>query len=288
MEFKSFYHSIENRKFNTWCKYTKRLDTYGCGCQHDCNYCYAKSLLSFRGLWNAKEPAVANLAKIRSRINLLDRKEVIKLGGMTDCFQPMELKHRITYSTIKMLNAHRISYLIVTKSGMVSNDEYIDIYNKDLAHFQITITTTNTVKYESASPPTERINAIEKLASLGFDVSVRLSPFIDQNIDYGTLNSIKCDKILIEFLKVNHWIKKWFNIDYSNYSLKYGGYEHLQLDRKIELVNNITGFNQVSVGEYVSDHHEYFKENVNHNKNDCCNLSNNRYFPNEVQLKLFA
>ena len=36
-----YYSNIDNRKFNTWCLYTQRLDTYGCGCQHDCNYCYA-------------------------------------------------------------------------------------------------------------------------------------------------------------------------------------------------------------------------------------------------------
>lgn len=38
------------------CNYSARLDTYGCGCQHDCSYCYAKSLLDFRGLWNPKNP----------------------------------------------------------------------------------------------------------------------------------------------------------------------------------------------------------------------------------------
>ena len=62
------------------------------------------------------------------------------------------------------------------------------------------------------------------------------------------------------------------NIDYSEYSLKYGGYENLQLDKKIELVNKITGFKQVSVGEYVKSHWEYFRDNVNFNKEDCCNL----------------
>lgn len=67
-EFQSFYKEVDNRKFNTWCRWTKRLDLYGCGCQHDCAYCYAKSLLSFRGLWNPQEPAVADLAKVEKRI----------------------------------------------------------------------------------------------------------------------------------------------------------------------------------------------------------------------------
>jgi hypothetical protein len=73
-------------------------------------------------------------------------------------------------------------------------------------------------------------------------------------------------------VKVNHFIKKCFNIDYNKYTLKYGGYTHLELEKKIEQVKKITGFEQVSVGEYVKDHYLWFKENVNYNKNDCCNL----------------
>lgn len=85
------------------CNYNTRLDTYGCGCQHDCNYCYAKSLLSFRNLWNPQNPSVAYIEDIKKAIRKLPRK-VIRLGGMTDCFQPMEKIHRVTYKTIKMLN----------------------------------------------------------------------------------------------------------------------------------------------------------------------------------------
>ena len=35
---------------------------------------------------------------------------------------------------------------------------------------------------------------------------------------------------------------------------------------------------------YVESHYQYFRDNVNYNKNDCCNLSL-KYFP-EPQLKL--
>jgi len=273
-----FYTNIDNRKFNTWCKYTVRLDTYGCGCQHDCCYCYAKSLLNFRGLWDKESPKVATLWKIKKCISNLPKNKVVKLGGMTDCFQPIELKHKNTYNTIKLLNHYKIHYLIVTKNHIVANEEYLQLYDKNLAHFQVTITSTNpeiSKSIENASLPNERIEAIEKLYLQGFDISVRLSPFILEYINIDKINSIKCNKILIEFLKVNYWIKKWFNIDFSKYSLKYGGYEHLQLEDKIKLVNMITGFEQKSVGEYVKEHYEYFNKNVNFNKKDCCNLSVN-------------
>jgi len=280
-EFKNFYSEIDNRKYNTWCNYTKRLDTYGCGCQHDCNYCYAKSLLDFRNLWDAKNPKEANIYDIEAQIKKLAPGTVIKLGGMTDCFQPIELKNRITYKTIKLLNKYRIQYLVVTKSNLVTNDEYLEIYDKDLAHFQITLTCTDNelyrkLNYEKASLPSERIKSIEKLQQLDFDVSVRLSPFIPEYIDYAMLNNINCDKILVEFLKVNYWIKKWFSIDYSRYTLKYGGYEHLQLEDKIKFLEYIN-FKEHSVGEYVKEHYIYFRDNYNTNKNDCCNLKPSKY-----------
>lgn len=274
-EFKSFYKEVDNRKFNTWCKWTKRLDTYGCGCSHDCKYCYAKSLLNFRGLWDSHGPAVADLQKVEKRIAKLPAGSVVRLGGMTDCFQPCESEIRATYETIKLLNKYGVGYLIVTKSHTVANDEYVEVMRKDLAHVQITITTTDDKlceTYENASAPSLRIKAAEKLQRLGFDVAVRLSPFIPQFVDIDKINAIECDKILVEFLKVNTWVKKWFDIDYSEYTLKSGGYEHLPLEKKIDLVKTITGFKQVTVGEYVKEHYEYFRDNVNHNKDDCCNL----------------
>jgi DNA repair photolyase len=288
--FGSPYKQLD-RKVNTWCNYTKRVDSYGLGCQHNCSYCYAKSLLNFRGLWNSQAPLKSDLFEIKNNLSQLSKGEIVRLGGMTDCFQPMELKERMTYKTILLLNYYKIHYLIVTKSDLVSRDEYLQIYDKNLSHFQISITSTDketSLKYEKAPIPAKRIESIEKLYKSDFDVSVRLSPFIEQYIDIDVINNINCDKILIEFLKVNHWIKKSFDIDYSDYSFKFGGFQHLQLCKKIDLVNKITGFNQKSVGEYVYDHYKYFRDNVNFNKRDCCNLNYTKPIHyNYEQLKLF-
>ena len=274
-EFKSFFKTVGGNEGNK-CHYPTRLDTYGCGCSHDCKYCYAKSLLDFRGLWDPQNPSIADIEKIKRKIAKLPKDiPAIRLGGMTDCFQPIEKNHRITYETIKALNENQIPYLIVTKSAMVADDEYIEILNKDLAHIQITITTTDDAlsnTYEKASPPSQRIKAIEKLQNLGFDVSVRLSPYIPEYIDLNILNNIKCDKILIEFLRVNTWIKRWFNIDYSEYTVKQSGYQHLPLEKKKEYISNIVNFKEMTVCEDESEAYEYWKNNFNYNSNDCCNL----------------
>jgi len=257
------------------CVYPTRLDTYGSGCQHDCSYCYAKSLLSFRGLWNPEQPHVASRKEIYSVLRNLPRGSVVRLGGMTDCFQPIERVYQNTLRLIKVLNKKDVGYLIVTKSDLVADDRYIAAMDKDLAHIQITVTCTDDERaktYEKACAPSKRIKAIEKLQEQGFDVALRLSPYINGFIDFNIINNVRCDKIQVEFLRVNHWIKRWFNIDYSPYTLSYGGYDHLSLASKKQILNRINGFKQISVCEDVPEHYEYWKMNVNANKDDCCNL----------------
>lgn len=61
------------------CLYPTRLDTYGCGCEHDCAYCYAKSLLDFRELWNPKSPSVGDISKIAREIRKTSRGTVRNL-----------------------------------------------------------------------------------------------------------------------------------------------------------------------------------------------------------------
>ena len=265
-EYKSFYKQVGGNE-GSKCRYNTRLDTYGCGCQHDCAYCYAKSLLSFRGLWDAKEPAVADLDKIERKIAKLEPGTIVRLGGMTDCFQPMEAQEHITAETIQLLNKYGIGYLIVTKSDLVC--DYLSILDKELAHVQVS---TTWIPAEKAVSTERRIEAIERLEAAGVDTAVRLSPFVPQFVDFDRLNSTRCRKIIVEFLRVNHWIRSWLPLDYSSYTVKHAGYNHLPLDKKIEALAKITGFDEVSVCEDVTEHYKYWRECVNHNKEDCCNL----------------
>lgn len=282
-EFKSFFKKVEGNEGER-CHYPTRLDTYGCGCGNNCQYCYARSLLAFRKLWDPTEPSVADVKKIK---RLIDKKlepgEVIRLGGMTDCFQNCEDTYHVTKETIKALNEKGVHYLIVTKNAdLLSRDDYMSVLDKKLAHIQVSLTNTNEElgkKIEPGAPSyKERINGIEKLYKNGFDVSLRLSPYIPEFVDVDIINNVKCDKILVEFLRVNTWIEKWLTnlnvgVDLSKYNLKSCGYKHLPLDAKKELLDKITGFKQKSVCEDVEEHWYYWKDNSNYNPEDCCNLN---------------
>lgn len=149
---------------------------------------------------------MADPGKVARVIERITPGSIVRLGGMTDCFQPAELLHRATCRAIEALNRRGVGYLIVTKSPLVASDEYIGLMNPNLAHIQVSVTTTDDTlsrTYERAPPPSHRIKAVERLQAVGFDVTLRLSPFIPAYIDYGRLNGVRCDKVLVEYLRVN-------------------------------------------------------------------------------------
>ena len=115
-------------------------------------------------------PRVADIKKIEKQIQKIEPGTVVRLGGMTDCFQVFENAYKITYETIKLLIKRKIHYLIVTKSDLVANDRYLEILDKELAHIQISITSTDdkvAFEYEKAPSTSRRIAAIENYISWG-------------------------------------------------------------------------------------------------------------------------
>ena len=273
-KFKSIFTDVGGNEGNK-CKYSIRLDTYGCGCAHDCSYCYAKSLLSFRKLWDPNEPAVADIKTIDRIVRNVRRGTVLRLGGMTDCFQPCEKTYGATFDAINILNNYGVGYLIVTKSDLVADDAYMATYDKRLAHIQVTVTTLDdalSLRYEKASVPSKRIAAIKKLQEAGFDVAIRLSPLIEEFMDFEKLNQLGINKAIVEFLRVNLWIEKWFKIDYSKYTVSQSGYKHLPLEEKLRIIGRVE-IPTISVCEDVTEHYEFWKNHFNPNVNDCCNLN---------------
>lgn len=273
-EFKSFFKSVEGNEGDK-CRYSTRLDTYGCGCEHNCDYCYARSLLFFRGLWDAGNPRVADPEKIKRKISKLPPGTILRMGGMTDCFQPCERLQKVTYQTIQNMNDYGIGYLIVTKSSMVAEEEYVKILDKKLAHIQITVTCLDDARaaaYEKASPPSKRIEAILKLQESGYDVSIRLSPLIEEFMDFDRLNGLGIEQCVVEFLRTNTWINKWLKgVNPGKYSLWQSGYYHLPLEEKIRILEKIH-IPVRTICEDVTEHYEYWLKYVNPNPDDCCNL----------------
>lgn len=259
------------------CYYPTRLDTYGKGYYYNCKYCYAKQLLDFRKLWNPNNPAVPDIKQIRKTINKLKKGSVVRLGGMTDCFQPIERIKRNTYKTIYYLNKKKIHYLIVTKSDLIIRPEYLELMDNNLAHIQVSIPTTdNEVLKQTDNAKTFEVrkNVVETLYDEKFDVSVRLAPFLYNTCDYDKINSIQSDKCLVEFLRINNNTKKELKqiVNLKEYPITEGGCKHLTLEKKLQILSNLK-FKRLSVCDDVKEHYEYFLKNVCYNPNDCCDLN---------------
>ena len=274
-EYTGFYKTVEGNE-GSKCYYPTRLDTYGCGCGHDCAYCYAKDMITnLSGAWDPLHPKYADIKRIETKLKKIPSGTILRLGGLTDCFQPVELQRRVTLDTIKLMNRYGVGYLIVTKSHHVADPQYLDVMDPELAHIQITVTTFDAAlaaKYEKASPPEKRVQAIETLQALGFDTFFRLSPYVDGWIDFDKLNTVKCDKCLIEFLRVNPTILKRFPVNEADFPVHETGYFHMALEKKLEILRRITGFKEITVCDDNTEHYEYFRDHFNPNPHDCCNL----------------
>lgn len=188
------------------CFYPLRLDTYGCGCVHDCLYCYARSALAFRHLWEPERPRPADIAAIervfedayerdgRSVIaKLLRTRMPVRLGGLTDCFGTNDLRDHVSIRALRILRRYQHPYLILTKGTILTRPEYLEVLDPTLAYVQVSVTTPYDELarvYEPGAPPTsKRLESAKILAREGYYVAARINPFMPLHADgfYSTL-----------------------------------------------------------------------------------------------------
>src|SRR4030043_1904800 len=107
------------------------------GCQHGCNYCYARFIKKFSG---HKEPW-GQFVDIRMNAADLLQVEINKkkcgtvwVSGLCDPYQPLEAKHKLTRKCLEILADHNWPVVIQTRSSLVLRD--IDIL-KEAKDFEV-------------------------------------------------------------------------------------------------------------------------------------------------------
>jgi len=161
------------------------------GCEHGCVYCYARptheylgfsSGLDFETKIMVKEDAPALLRRELTRPAW--KPQVMGMSGVTDCYQPVERKRRLTRRCLEVLLEFRNPVMIVTKNYLVTRD--IDILSEMASYQCATVTislTTLDAKLSSAmeprtSSPMRRLAAIQMLAEAGIPVGYLQAPMI--------------------------------------------------------------------------------------------------------------
>ncbi|WP_419935175.1 PA0069 family radical SAM protein [Candidatus Palauibacter sp.] len=167
------------------------------GCETGCAYCYARPTHEYLGLSAGLDFESRILVKPEAP-ELLRRElasprwkpQVLVLSGVTDPYQPLERRLRITRRCLEVLVEARNPVGIVTKHHRVTRD--IDLL-RQLARYnavqvQLSVTTLDRSlqrKMEPrASTPERRLDAIARLAEAGIPVGVNVAPVIPGLTDH--------------------------------------------------------------------------------------------------------
>ncbi len=161
------------------------------GCLHGCAYCYSRPTHEYLGL-NAgldfetkiffKEAAPELFQDFLARDAW--EPEPIALSGVTDPYQPIERKLRLTRRCLEVAAEANQPVSIITKNALVVRD--LDLLagmaRHGLVHANNSVTTLDGELARSMEPrtstPTARLRAIEALASADIPVRVLLAPVI--------------------------------------------------------------------------------------------------------------
>lgn len=161
------------------------------GCEHGCAYCYARPTheylgfsagLDFESRIMVKEDAPDLLRRELSRRSW--KPGVLVMSGVTDCYQPVERRLRLTRRCLEVLAEFGNPVSVITKNHLVTRD--IDILAPTAAHHAASVALSITTLdprlarhlEPRASPPARRLAAVRELSDAGIPVTVMLAPLI--------------------------------------------------------------------------------------------------------------
>jgi len=167
------------------------------GCEHGCIYCYARPTHEFLGFSAGLD--FESKIMVKADAPELLRKELsspkwqpqtIFMSGVTDCYQPVERKLKLTRRCLEVLAEFRNPVFIVTKNQLVTRD--LDLLAELARHRAVavwlSITTLDSdlrkIMEPRTSPPVARLAALRELAAAGIPVGVNVAPIIPGLTDH--------------------------------------------------------------------------------------------------------
>src|SRR5208337_2207298 len=161
------------------------------GCEHGCIYCFARPTHEYLGFSAGLDFESKIMVKMEAarllRAELASRRwkpKVLQMSGVTDCYQPVERRLKITRGCLEVLAEFRNPVTVLTKNHLITRD--IDLLRELAAHrataVMVSITTLQkslAMKMEPrTSVPGRRLEAVRKLAEAGIPVGVMAAPMI--------------------------------------------------------------------------------------------------------------
>jgi DNA repair photolyase len=167
------------------------------GCEHGCIYCYARPSHEYAG-FSAGLDFETRIVVKRNAATLLRNElaspqwkpQVLAMSGVTDPYQPVERRLRITRGCIEVLAEVRNPVAIITKNHLVTRDIDLlaDLAADAAALVNVSITTLDPklqrVMEPRTSTPARRLAAVQELARAGIPVRVLVAPIIPGLTDH--------------------------------------------------------------------------------------------------------
>lgn len=157
------------------------------GCAHACRYCYASFMKRFTGHrepWGYFVDAKVNSPALLEKQLRSFRGERILVGTVTDPYQPIESRFRLTRDCLEVLAGYPHEVSVLTKSSLVLRD--IDIL-KQIPRIEVGITVTSDDDevrklFEPGAPPIhERMEALKALHNAGISTYAFIGPVLPMN-----------------------------------------------------------------------------------------------------------
>ena len=166
------------------------------GCYHQCRFCYARRTHKYLeedgvGAWGSRIYVKVNAPAI-VRTELAKRSwkhEHVAVGTVTDPYQPLEGKYRLTRGILEALADYRTPAGIITRSPLVVRD--IDVLQRlaEVAGVSVSISIATLDEKlardiePTVAPPRQRLRAVTMLAEAGITVNVALAPVLPRITD---------------------------------------------------------------------------------------------------------
>ena len=167
------------------------------GCEHGCIYCYARPTHEYLGFsagldFESKIMVKMNAPELLRAEMQSSRWEpqTLVMSGVTDPYQPIERKLRITRGCLEVLANFRNPVAIITKNRLVTRD--IDVLRELVQHNAVAVNISVTsldsdlqrVLEPRTSVPQARLDAINQLRSAGIPTGVMVAPIIPGLTDH--------------------------------------------------------------------------------------------------------
>ena len=188
--FKDQSKSIVSRNESPDVHFDASINPYR-GCEHGCSYCYARPTHEYLGLSAGLDFETKIFVK-EDAPNLLERElsskkwvpQLLGISGVTDCYQPIEKKLKLTRGCLEVLSDFRNPTGIITKNHLVTRD--IDLIGKLSRHqaamVYISLTTLDEGLRRKMEPRTasvqRRLEAINELSDAGIPCGAMLGPVV--------------------------------------------------------------------------------------------------------------